>query len=90
MTIWSDKLKRSILLDSGADIVSYGMGERSILEIAEALEAGIPIEEITYIDGTVVKIKEKEKIYDAQFLPSYEETKSRSENVCKKLLIHNI
>ncbi len=36
---WSDKLKRSILLDSGADIVSYGMGERSILEIAEALEA---------------------------------------------------
>ena len=58
---WSDKLKRSILLDSGADIVSYGMGERSILEIAEALEAGIPIEEITYIDGTVVKIKEKVK-----------------------------
>ena len=56
---WSDKLKRSILLDSGADIVSYGMGERSILEIAEALEAGIPIEEITYIDGTVVKIKKK-------------------------------
>ena len=47
--------------NSGADIVSYGMGERSILEIAEALEAGIPIEEITYIDGTVVKIKEKEK-----------------------------
>ena len=73
---WSDKLKRSLLLDSGADILSYGMGERSILEIAEALEAGIPIEEITYIDGTVVKIKEKEKIYDAQFLPSYEELKA--------------
>lgn len=73
---WSDKLKRSILLDSGADIISYGMGERSIVEIAEALEAGIPIEEITYIDGTVVKIKEKEKIYDAQFLPSYEELKA--------------
>lgn len=52
------------------------MGKRSILEIAEALEAGIPIEEITYIDGTVVKIKEKEKIYDAQFLPSYEELKA--------------
>ena len=38
---WSDRLKRSILLDSGADLISYGMGERSILEIAEALEAGI-------------------------------------------------
>lgn len=86
---WSDKLKRSILLDSGADIVSYGMGERSILEIAEALEAGIPIEEITYIDGTVVKIKEKEKIYDAQFLPSYEELKA-DRKMYAKSSIHNI
>ena len=34
---WSDKMKRSVLLDSGADIISYGMGERSIVEIAEAL-----------------------------------------------------
>ena len=45
---WSNKLKRSILLDSGADILSYGMGERSILEIAEALESGIAVEDITY------------------------------------------
>ena len=72
---WSDKLKRSILLDSGADIISYGMGEKSIAEIAEALDAGIPVEEITYIAGTVVKVKEKENIYDAQFLPSFEELK---------------
>ena len=54
---WSDKLKRSLLLDSGADILSYGMGEHSIIEIAEALDAGIPVEEITYINGTVVKAK---------------------------------
>ena len=47
---WSNQLKRSILLDSGADLVSYGMGERSIIEIAEALDAGIPVEEITYIN----------------------------------------
>ena len=38
---WSDKLKRSILLDSGADLISYGMGEHSIIEIAEALDSGI-------------------------------------------------
>ena len=44
---WSDKLKRSILLDSGADLTPYGMGERSILEIAEALNAGIAIKDIT-------------------------------------------
>ena len=54
---WSDRLKRSVLLDSGADIISYGMGERSIVEIAEALDSGISVKDLTYLDGTVVKIK---------------------------------
>lgn len=72
---WSDRLKRSILLDSGADMISYGMGERSILEIAEALEAGIPIQELTYIEGTVVKVKSLDCVYDALVLPSFEELK---------------
>ena len=52
---WSDKLKRSILLDSGADLVSYGMGEHSIIEIADALNAGLAIEDLTFIDGTVYR-----------------------------------
>ena len=73
---WSDRLKRSVLLDSGADIISYGMGERSIVEIADALDAGIPVNELTYIDGTVVKIKDRDRIYDAEFLPSYEDLKA--------------
>ena len=77
---WSDSLKRSILLDSGADIISYGMGERSIVEIAEALDAGIPVEELTYIDGTVVKARDRERIRSAEFLPSYEELKQDKEN----------
>ena len=77
---WSDSLKRSILLDSGADIISYGMGERSITEIAEALDAGIPVEELTYIDGTVVKVRDRERIRGAEFLPSYEELKQDKEN----------
>lgn len=72
---WSDRIKRSILLDSGADIVSYGMGEHSIVEIAEALEAGIAVSDITYIDGTVVKVKDRETVYDAVELPSFEEIK---------------
>ena len=55
---WSDKVKRSILLDSGADMISYGMGEHSILEIAEALDAGISIHDITYVAGTVYRTKE--------------------------------
>ena len=77
---WSDSLKRSILLDSGADIISYGMGERSIVEIAEALDAGIPVEELTYIDGTVVKVRDRERIRSAEFLPSYEDLKQDKEN----------
>lgn len=70
---WSDKLKRSILLDSGADIISYGMGERSILEIAEALDSGIDIKNITFIDGTVYKTNSLEDVYDAITLPSFDE-----------------
>ena len=58
---WSDRLKRSVLLDSGADIISYGMGERSIVEIAEALDSGISVKDLTYLDGTVVKIKNRER-----------------------------
>ena len=52
------------------------MGERSIVEIADALDAGIPVSELTYIDGTVVKVKDRDRIYDAEFLPSYEELKA--------------
>jgi len=69
---WSDKVKRSILLDSQADIVSYGMGEHSIVEIAEALNSGIDIKDITFINGTVFKAKNLDSVYDALELPSYE------------------
>lgn len=73
---WSNKLKRSILLDSGADIISYGMGERSIVEIADALNSGIDIKDITFIDGTVYKTKSLESVYDALTLPTFDEIKS--------------
>ncbi len=80
---WSNKLKRSILLDSGADILSYGMGERSILEIAEALDSGIAVEDITYIDGTVCKVKSLDSVYDAIMLESYEQLKQDTLNYAK-------
>ena len=73
---WSNKLKRSILLDSGADIISYGMGERSIIAIAEALDAGLDVKDITYIDGTVCKVKDLDSVYDYIRLPSYEDLKT--------------
>lgn len=69
---WSNKLKRSILLDSGADIISYGMGEHSIIEIADALNSGLDVKDITFISGTVYKTRNREDIYDAIELPHYE------------------
>lgn len=72
---WSDRLKRSILLDSGADLISYGMGERGIVEIADALNAGIDVKDITFIKGTVYKTKDISGIYDALTLPDFESLK---------------
>lgn len=69
---WSDKVKRSILLDSQADLISYGMGEHSIVEIAEALESGLAVKDITFIDGTVYKAKSLESVYDAIMLPDFQ------------------
>ena len=80
---WSDKLKRSILLDSGADLISYGMGERSIIEIADALDSGLDIHDITFIDGTVYKTRKRDIIYDAIELPSYEELKKDKLNYAR-------
>ena len=70
---WSDSLRRSLLMDCGADLISYGMGERSIVEIADALAAGIDIKDITFVAGTCFKTKKIEEVYDYELLPSYEE-----------------
>lgn len=81
---WSDKLKRSILLDSSADILSYGMGEKSIVEIADALNSGINAKDITFIRGTVYKARNLEHLYeDYIMLPSYDEIVEKKENYAK-------
>lgn len=77
---WSDKIRRSILLDSGADLISYGMGERSIIEIAEALESGIAVKDVTFVNGTVYKTRNREDIYDAIELPAFEIVKSHKKS----------
>lgn len=69
---WSDKVKRSILLDSAADLLLYGMGERSIVEVAEGLDSGIDIHDLTYIDGTVYRTMDPDSVYDALRLPDFE------------------
>ena len=70
---WSNKVKRSILLDSGADLLSYGMGEHSIVEIAEALDSGIDVKDITFIKGTVYRAKDTEHLYDYITLPDFQD-----------------
>ena len=80
---WSDKLKRSVLLDSGADLISYGMGERSIIEIAEALDSGIDVKDITFIDGTVCRVKNLDSVYDAVMLPAFEDLKADKLNYAR-------
>lgn len=84
---WSDSLKRSILLDSGADLLLYGMGERSIVEVADALNSGLLVRDITFIDGTVYKTRKKEDIYDAIFLPDYSELKADKKKYAKSFYV---
>ena len=73
---WSNKVRRSILLDSGADIITYGMGECSIVQIADCLNSGMAVRDITFIDGTVFKTRDSYFTEDALILPSFEEITS--------------
>ena len=73
---WSESMKRSILLDSQADLLMYGMGEKSIVEIADALNAGLDVKDITYIDGTVYHTQTLDESLPTITLPSFEELKS--------------
>ncbi|MBR1572660.1 MAG: YgiQ family radical SAM protein [Lachnospiraceae bacterium] len=87
---WSNKLKRSILLDSGADLISYGMGEKSVIAIAEALDSGIDVSDITFIPGTVYKARNTDTVVDGIKLPSYEELLADKINYAKSFNIQHI
>lgn len=87
---WSNKMKRSILLDSQADLISYGMGEHSIVEIADALHSGIDVKDITFIDGTVYKTRNLDQVYDYELLPDYQELKRDKKEYARSFYIqHN-
>ncbi len=84
---WSDSFKRSVLLDSQADILSYGMGEKSIVEIADALASGITVRDIGFIRGTVYKTRDISDIYEGVLLPSYEEMKADKKLYARSFMI---
>jgi len=72
---WDNKVRNSILIDSNADLLLYGMGERSIVSLAEALDSGLNIRDITYLRGSVYKTKDISNISDYVLLPSIDEIK---------------
>ncbi len=84
---WSNSFKRSILLDSQADLLSYGMGEKSIIAIAEALDSGIAVRDITFIPGTVYRTKDISGICDGIVLPSYDDMKTQPEKYAESFRI---
>ena len=84
---WSDHVKRSVLMDGGADLISYGMGEHSIVEIADALAAGIDVKDITFIDGTCYKTKKLDSVYDYVLLPSYEEIRENKQAYARSFAV---
>lgn len=87
---WSDSLKRSILLDSSADLISYGMGERSIIEIADALASGLSVHDLSFIDGTVYKARSLDHLPDdAVILPSFEAMQSDSRKYATSFAIQH-
>lgn len=86
---WSNSFKRSILLDSQANLISYGMGEKSIVQIAEALDSGMDVNDITYIPGTVFKTKNLDLAYDPIILPSYEDMKMDKLNYARSFKIQS-
>ncbi|MCI6441447.1 MAG: YgiQ family radical SAM protein [Treponema sp.] len=77
---WSNTVKRSILLDSKADLLLYGMGEHSILEVAALLREGVPARQIRNVRGTCWYTSRKEEIpEDAIWLPAFQDISKNTE-----------
>lgn len=76
---WDNKVRKSVLVDANADLLLYGMGENSVVEVADALNAGIPAKDLTYLDGVVYKSKKIDHLEDFELLPSFEEISKSKE-----------
>ena len=84
---WDDRVRHSILYDACADILVYGMGERAITRIADALAAGKTVSEITDIPGTCVRISDATLAKDAILLPSYNDVAASKQKYCDAFVV---
>ncbi|ACZ19640.1 YgiQ family radical SAM protein [Thermanaerovibrio acidaminovorans] len=80
---WSDKVRRSILVDSKADLLIYGMGERSLMEVAQRLAQGQEVRTILDVRGTCVRVRDHQVPEGAIRLPSYDQVSSDPEAHCE-------
>ncbi len=86
---WSNKVKRSILLDSQGNLLVYGMAEKAIVEVAEALDSGLDIQDITYINGTVYKAKNLDSVYDYKQLPTYQDITNHKKKYAESFMLQH-
>ncbi len=84
---WSNRLKHSVIVDSQADILIYGMGEKAIVEVADALDSGISVKDISFVEGTVYKTKNLDNVVDYITLPSFDELTADKINYAKSFKI---
>ena len=85
---WDNSVRRSILLDSKADILLYGMGEKTIVQLADALDSGLDVKDICYIRNTVWKTKDESMLPQGHvMLPSYDEVLADKMNYVKSFQI---
>lgn len=70
---WDNSVRRSILLDSKADLLLYGMGEKTIVQVADALDSGLAVQDLIYLRNTVWKTKDQTLLPSHHvLLPSYD------------------
>lgn len=84
---WDNRVRHSILYDSCADLLLYGMGERSIVEMADALDSGKPIAEVTEIRGSCYRTTQLPEGLDGVMLPSYTETAKDKKTYAKAFMM---
>lgn len=83
---WQDKVRRSLLIDSEADLLIYGMGENQIVEIADCLRDGFDVKYIRHIPGTCYVVDQLEDVYDYQLIEAYEAVSTDKKAYCRAFM----
>ena len=85
---WSDKVRQSILIDSGADLLVYGMSEKQIVEVANYLNDGFPAKYIRSVAGTCYTVDSLDELYEEYIeIPTFKEVASDIEKYCEAFRI---